>query len=798
MSDIRFALRAFVKSPGFSVAVVLTLAFGIGATTAIVSTVDAVLLRPLPYTDPDRLVVVWEDNTADGFPQNTPAPGNFADWRDRNRVFAGIAATAGANATITGDGAPEQVLGRRVTANFFDVLGARPLLGRTFTDDEVRQNAPVVVLSHTLWRRRYQADPAVVGRALTMNNARVTVVGVMPEAFVFRNREMEFWSPLFFTPQQAAVRGNHFLNVVARLRPEATIEQARAEMSTIAADLAREYPENEGAGIVVVPIREDVFGETRLQLVVLTAAALCMLLIACANLAGLLLARGAARRRELATRAALGASRPRLVAQSLVEGITWAVAGGIAGLAVAAGGIRVLEALIPTSLAASVQPQIDLRVLAFAMALSVVTGIVFAVIPALVASRVSLTEAMHAGGRTSAGGGRSVSRYALVTLQVAVTFVLLAGAGLMLRSLANLRGVDVGFQTDGLLTMRTALPVPKYAAPLRREQFYDAVLERVRVLPGVTAAGFASTLPFTSQGNTAGVRIEGFPFDSHSPDQPLYRPVTPGYLDALGVTLLEGRLLADADADRAEAPRVAVVNESFARRYWPDASAIGRRIAFSDADAPWMTIVGVVADVHETGYQIAIRPGMYLPSSQLGAPVNNLVVRVAGDPLALAPAVQRVISSVDPEQPVAAVRTMNQIVDLEVVDRRQQSIVLGAFAALALLLATIGLYGLLSYAVAQRRREIGLRIVLGGTPGTVARGVAGRGLLLAALGLAAGVAMAFAATTLMDGLLYGVEPRDLTTFVLVALVLGGVSAVACWIPALRAARVNPQIVLQAD
>jgi predicted permease len=796
MSDIRFALRAFTKSPRFTAAVVFTLAFGIGATTAVVSTVDAVLLRPLPYGDPVRIVTVWEEATALGFPRNTPAPANYLDWRDRNRVFESMAATASANANITGDGAPEQVLGRRVTANFFDVLGTRPIVGRTFSAEEERMNAPVVVISYALWRRRYQADPAIAGRDITMNDARVTVIGVMPEAFVFRNREMDFWVPMAFTPEQAANRGNHFLNVVARLRPGVSVDQAREDMIGIAAALAREHRQNDGIGAVVVPIREEVFGTTRQQLVVLTIAALCMLLIACANLAGLLLARGVERRRELATRAALGATRARLVTLSLVEGITWAVVGGIAGLAVAAGGVRVLDALVPISLAASVEPQIDLRVLAFSMALSVVTGVVFAVLPALFATRVSLTEALHSGGRTYVGGGRSVSRYALVTVQVAVTFVLLAGAGLMLRSLANLRAFDVGFQSDRLLTMRTALPVPKYADARRRQQFYDAVLERVGALPGVASAGFVNTLPFTSQGNTAGVRVEGRAFDPDVPDQALFRAVTRDYLATLGVSLREGRLHDERDVPGS--PLAAVVNEAFANRYWPGEPAVGRRIALSSPDDPWMTVIGVVSNVYENGYEIAIRPGMYLLASQIDGRADNLVVRANGDPLSAAAAVQRAIAAVDPEQPVAAVRTMNQIVDLEVVDRRQQSIVLGAFAALALLLATIGLYGLLSYSVAQRRREIGLRIVLGATSGTIARSIAGQGLLLASIGLAAGVAMAFVATQLMDGLLYAVEPNDLTTFALVAAVLGGVSALACWIPAQRAARVNPQVVLQAD
>jgi predicted permease len=479
----------------------------------------------------------------------------------------------------------------------------------------------------------------------------------------------------------------------------------------------------------------------------------------------------------------------------MAEGVACALAGGVAGLAVAAGGLRVLQALVPVSMPASVVPALDLRMLTLSLALSLLTGLVFTIVPALLAGRVPLTEAMRQGGRT-ATGGHPRSRAALVTLQVAVTFVLLAAAGLMLRSVGNLRAFDVGFNPEGLLTMRTALPAPKYAEAQRRQQFYAAVLERVRALPGIAGAGFVSTLPFTSQGNTAGVRVEGFPFDADNPDPALFRAVTDGYLATIGATLRAGRL--HDGRDRPEDAPTVVVNESFANRYWPGESALGRRVALAGPDDPWMTVVGVVSDVYENGYEIAIRPGMYLLASQIAGRADNLVVRVDGDPLTAAPAVQRIVGEVDAEQPVAAVRTMNQIIDLEVVDRRQQSIILATFAALALLLAAIGLYGLLSYAVTQRRREIGLRIVLGGTTVAVTRAIAGQGLLLAGAGLAAGVATAVAATGLMEGLLYGVQPRDLTTFVVVAVVLGVVSALACWIPARRAARVNPQIVLQAD
>jgi len=801
LQDVRVAIRSSLRDRGVMLLALLSLALGIGATTAIVSTVDAVLLRPLPYREPDRLVMVWEDASFAGFPQNTPAPGNFIDWQARNRVFEDMAATMPARVNLTGDGTPERVLGRRVTASFFSVLGVQPQLGRMFTEDEDRQKAPVVVISHSLWQRRYAGDPAVIGRQLTMNDTAATVIGVMPPSFAFRDREMEFWVPIAFTPAQRALRSIHMLNVVARLKPGVDLAAARAEMRWIAAGLEREHRDNTGVGIVLVPIRDEVFApsnrpggaaDTRQQLVVLSVAAGCLLLLMAANLANLLVARAAARRRELATRAALGAGRARLIAQMMAEGVIWSLLGGALGVAVAVAGLEVLDALIPVGLSAAVTPQLDVRLLLVAFGLSVATGVGFSLVPAIRESRVGPNDALKAAGGGVGGGWGT--RSILITVQIAASIALLIGAGLMVQSLANMRAVEVGFRPQGLITASIALPA-RYDQ-VQRAAFYDRVLEEVRGVPGVVAAGFGSMLPFVSLGNTAGYRVDGREPIPGNPSDALFRVTTNDYLRTLGARLVEGRL--PDERDGPDAPPVVVINKSFADLYWPGGTAVGNRIALNNPDAPWMIVIGVVTDVHERGYGIALKPGMYPLAAQVGSPVDNLVVRTTGNPQAIVPVVRQIVARLDPEQPVAAVRTMEEIIDLQVVDRRQQSVVLTAFAATALLLASIGIYGLVSFSVTMRRREVGLRTALGGSVWEVTRALVTHGLTLVAAGVAIGLAAALAGTRLMEGLLFGVQAHDAATFASITAIVLAVSAFACWLPAWRAARMEPMIALRQD
>jgi predicted permease len=712
-----------------------------------------------------------------------------------------MAATRGTTSNLTGDGVPEQIVGRAVSPNFFSVLGAQPALGRTFLDEDERSLAPVVVISHALWLRRYAGDPGIIGRTVLMDGAKRTVTGVMPRGFAFRNRDVDFWiTPLYFSPDQAVARNAHFLNVVARLQPGTTIERARDDMRDVAQQLAREYPaSNARVGASVEAIRTDAVGDTRLELLVLVGAAACVLLIACANLAGLLLSRAFARRSEMAVRAAIGATRRRLMRQMLVESLLLSGAGGALGLAFAPLAMTMLEALVPVGVAHSVSP-LDLRLLGFTAALSIATGILFGIVPAAQAARSCLHDALKQGSRSGGARTHATTRDALVVLQVAAALVLLAGAGLMLRTLANLHAIDVGFRADHVLTMRTTLPREKYRDPLTRLAFYDRVVDGVKGLPGVTSVGYGSTLPFLSQGNTTGYQVEGRTLTPGDPADATLRVGAGDYLRTMGVRLVDGRLF--DESDRQQAPPIVVINETFARQYWPGERAVGRRISFSGPTSPsWRTIVGVVRDVRERGYELQMKPGVYLPFAQAldtWALPEYLVVRAAADPLALAAPVRDAIARVDAEQPISAVRTIDDILEQSVADRRQQWMLLGSFSILAVLLASIGLYGVLSYAVTQRSREIGLRLALGATTGAVTRIVIGRGLALTSIGLAIGVAIAWGATRSMQSFLYGVGASDPATFGAVVALLGFVALIACTVPALRASRVDPIEVLRQE
>lgn len=797
LQDLRYALRMIGKNPTFALISSVTLALGIGANTAIFSTVDSVLVRPLPFADPDRLVMVWEDNRRAGYPKNTPAPGNFADWTVRNHVFSEMAATRGTRANLTGDGAPEFVFGRMVTASFFPVLGVQPQIGRTFSVEEDRTNAPVVVISHGLWKRRYLGDDAVIGKPVLMDGAKVTVIGVMPREFVFRQRDADYWRPMGFTAADLQNRGNHLLNVIARLKPGVTIEQAGKDMTAVAAAMSNEYRENQHIGATVLPMKDDLVGDRRTGLLVLITASGCVLLIACANLASLLLARGVVRQREMSVRAALGAGRGRLLRQLITEGLALATVGGILGIAIVPAGIRIMARLVPSSMPPTAEPALNARLLGFALALSLFTGLLFSLIPAWQAARTSLQNTLKQGGRAGISVHGQMLRDVLVVAEIALALVLLVAAGLMLQTMANLQNIDLGFRPDRLLVARTALPSDRYPSPAARTAFTARVLDAVRALPEVEGAAYCSTLPFQSSGNTSGYRIEGRPLEPNDPGDAWYRPGTDGYLSTLGVRLLEGRVF--DRTDHAEAAPVVVVNESFARRYWPNESAVGHRITVDSANTVWRTIVGVVADVREAGYGPNMKPAIYAPEAQQSLwHTSELIVRTKGDPLTLAPALRRIVGEVDPQQPLSAIRTMEDMLDIAIADRKQQTTLLGMFAGLALLLASVGIYGVLSYAVTQRNREIGLRMALGASAVSVVRNVVRHGMLLTAAGLAIGLATSWALTRLMKNLLFGVAATDTATLASVSALLAAVALLACWMPARRASRVDPIKVLRED
>ncbi len=796
-ADLRYGFRLLLRSPGFTGIAVLALALGIGANTAIFSLVDRVLIRPLPYPDADRLVMVWEDASYISFPRNTPAPANYADWKSQNQVFADMAATRGGLASLTGDGTPELIRGLRVSANLFDVLGVKPLLGRTFTEQEDRSGERVVLIGYGLWQSRYGGDPGIVGRSILMDGVKTTVLGVMRPEFNFPRRLTQYWEPVRFSARDLNNRGSHYLNVIARLKPGMTVARAQTEMNTIARRLAQQYPgTNKDLGAVVVTLKDQVVGNTGTALIVLLAAAACVLLIACSNVANLLLAKAAGRQREMAIRTALGAARGRLVRQMVTESVLLSLAGGAIGLVLARVSMSVLISLVPLGI--STPSGMDRRLLLFNLAISLFTGFAFGLVPAFQITGNAVSAKLKEGGRGGVSGTGRRFRDALVVAEVALALILLVSAGLFLRTLRNLHAIDAGFNSENILTMKTRLSTTKYADATKRMNYFESVLAGVRALPGVEHAGFTSDLPFTARGGTNGFAIEGRPFGVGEHPDALYREMTTDYLETMRVRLLEGRFF--GKEDRANSLPVVIINDTFKKQYWPNESPLGKRIQ-TDDETPWQTIVGVVKDVRERGLELDLKPAVYLPVVQVPKGWNipsQLAIRTSMNPLAVAKAAREVIWSVDRDQPISDIRTMDDIVDLEVADHKQQTTLLGAFAALALVLATLGIYGVLSYAVTQRTREIGLRMALGANAGDVTRMVVGQGLALTALGIASGLAAAFALTRAMTKLLVGVVAGDPTVYTAVAALLAVVAFVACYIPAFRASRVDPMIALRDE
>jgi len=796
--NLRHSLRQIFKNPGFLAVAVGALALGIGANTAIFSAVEAVLLRPLPYFQPDRLVLVWEDSSFIGFPENTPAPANFLDWKAQNAVFTDMAARQGSSMSLTGDGAPEQLFGQRVTSNFFAVLGVQPTIGRVFTPEEDKAKEQVVLLSYGLWQRRFGGDRSIVGRNILLNNTETVVLGVMPRGFFFRERNVDYWMPLYFTPERWAQRGNHFLNVVARMKPGVTQKQAQTEMNTIAARLQHQYPEtNAKLGANVVPLQKDFAGDTKDGLLVLQVASVFVLLIACSNLANLLLARSTNRKREMAVRIALGATRGQIAGQMLSESLLLSVLGGALGLAVGQACWSAFGALVPPQIG---QPgfQLDWRVLLFTATISVAAGVLFAIAPAFRASDVSLQEVLKDGGRSGESRGGMKLRDGLVVTQFGLAFALLVCAGLMMQTIWNLRKQDLGFRADHLLTMAVPLPDPKYDTKEKRRNFYDNVAAGVRALPGVKGADFISDAPFTAEGDTYGYIVEGEPpLQPGQDNDALYREVTPHYFETIGAKLLDGRFLQNSDREGGQL--VVVVNEFFAKRHWPGQSAIGKRIRFSDKDEPWRTVAGVVQDMRDRGLLFNMKPAMYVPVGQVKPDTYScLVLRTAMDPKSTVKAVENAVWTVDSQQPVTLIRTMDELIEANVADRTRPMILLGVFAGLALVLACIGVYGVLAYAVAQRTREIGVRMALGAKPVDVTRMVLGRGMALSAVGLLAGAALAAVLSELLRSLLFGVTPEAPGIYGATATVLVLVAIAACVIPAHRASRVDPVVALRNE
>jgi predicted permease len=807
--DVRHAGRMLLKNRAFTAIAVLTLALGIGANTAIFSLVHAVAIRPLPFPDPDRLVVIWEDFRGRGGAATVEAaPGNFKDWKDQNRVFEGMEVITGRETfNLTGSGDPERLSGARVTDNLFSLLGVRPVLGRVFLDDSDRARGnPVALISDGLWRRRFGADPSLVGRTIALDGLPHTVLGIVPADLQFPAKGAEVWVPVPFTPEQLAQRTTWYLHVVARLKPGVSLEQARADMGSIAQRLAEQHPgTNARLGVNVVPLHEQYVGAARPLLILLVGTVGVVLLIACVNVAHLLLARGAERRREIAVRCAIGAGRGRVLRQLSTESAVLGALGTFVGVGLALAASRFLTRLIPENFPHGMTLGLEPTVLYVSAAVALVTTVLFGTGPSFAASRVDLQDALRqAAMRGSTRRDRGI-RSALVVAEVALTVVLLTAAGLLLRSYSQLSVVDIGFPARGLLVGETPLAPSRYRGTPRRAQFVADVLQRLQALPGVESAGYVNYLPMTFPGGFNGFAIEGRPAPTATqvPRQmAINRAITPDYLRTLGVPVRRGRYFEERDG--ADAPGVVIINDTMARTFWGREDPIGQRILFGGPQAPWRTIVGVVGDVRQIELDLSPQPEMFVPLTQLPAITppfiwpRHFVIRTAGDPLALTAAVRAAIASVDEDQPVANLQTMEQLVDAQLADRGTQLTLISAFSILALVLASVGLYGVLAYAVTQQTPEIGLRMALGATSTSVVSTLVRRTFILTGAGLVIGLAVASLVTRTFAVLLYEVSPTDPFAFAATAGVLIAVAAVACLAPARRATRIDPLVALRAE
>ena len=802
--DLRFALRTMARKPAFTSMALIIIALGIGANTAIFSLVRAVILRPLPFKEPDRLVMVWEDASFLNFPKNTPAPANYVDWKNRNEVFEDMAALRLRDFNLTGDGQPEKIYAYGVTGNFFSVLGVPAGIGRTINPDDEQPGSKVAVISYALWRSRYGGDSSLVGRDILLNDEKYTVIGVMPRSFQFLDPEVRIWVPAGFTPKTLANRGSHYLQVVARMKPGVTVERASNDIKAITDQIARDYPDEASRlGAYALSLSDELSGESRRPLVVLLVAVAFVLLIASANLANLLLSRAIGRSKEVAVRTALGASRKRLVRQLLTESVLLSTGGGVAGILLAVWSFEFLKQLIPPGLRLFVDLHIDATVLMFTLALSVVTGIVFGLAPALQSLHVDLNEALkQGGGRTSLSTGHRRLQSAMIIGEVALAMVLLVGAGLLIKTFARLSDQYAMLRADSVLSLRTLLPNNRYEKSEKRFAFYKQVLENVSSLPGVVSAGYTTSVPLDWKGGTNGISIEGRPVERGVNYDANHRQISPDYFKAIGIPLEQGRFFNEGDNEKTSP--VAIINRTMAREFWPGENAIGKRFKPSRPESPdpWIEIVGIVGDLKQMGAEVPAKPEMYMPYRQVAdqpwyAP-RDLIIRASVPPLNLVSAVTNKVHEIDPDQPVSNVRTMKEVLGEEFGQRETGTTLLGVFAGLAMLLAAIGLYGVLSYFVTQRIPEFGVRMALGAQSRDILFLVLRYGMGLALVGLTIGLIASLALTRLMKSLLFEVSASDPIVFGLIGLLLSGVAFAACAIPALRATRVDPMIALRYE
>ncbi|HSJ65068.1 MAG TPA: ABC transporter permease [Gemmatimonadaceae bacterium] len=797
--DVRYAWRGLRSSPGFAVTALLTLALGIGANTAIFSVVRGVLLEPLPFVEPDRLVRVWHANPADGITQGAVSEPDFLDWRAQARSAESMGAYFFADGLsgldLTGEGEPERLSAALATDGFFETLGTPALRGRTFRPEEqVAGNDRFVVLSHGFWTRRFGADPAILGRPLTLNGEPFEVVGIMPPGFTYpAERTLDLWVPLsVFGPDAIGrSRGSHFLGVIARLSPGASESRLAQELSAVADRLSREFPENPGwDAVTTLPVRESILGEVRRPLVVLMVAVALLLLIACVNIASLLLARATGKQRELAVRAALGAGRWRIARQLLTESVMLGVLGGVLGAGLAVVGVRALASAGAGELPRAAEIGIDGPVLAFTFGVSVLCGLLFGLAPTLRGS-ANLEAVLRAGARGSVGRPGQRLRGALVVAEVALAVVLVIGAGLATKSFARLMSVDPGFQPENALVATASVP-GRYDGGEARRAYYYRVLDAVRAIPGVRAAGAIRDLPLRANGEMITLDLPGLAAPGEGPNVQLHQ-ISTDYFKAIGTPLRSGRAFALTDA--ADAPPVAIVNEELVRRLWPGEEAVGKTLRLGQAEAQ---VIGVVGNVRQRGLAAPVEPTMYLHALQNFRSRMSIVVRVDGDPARYASAVRQAIWSQDPEQTITGVATLESVVGTAVARPRLLAWLLALFGLIALTLGALGIFGVLAYAVSQRRQEIGVRVALGARPRTVLRLIVGQGMLLAAVGVVIGIGGALLVTRWMQEVLYEIHPTDVATFIQVVVVLATAAMLASWLPARRALRIDPVSTLRYD
>ncbi|HXG68906.1 MAG TPA: ABC transporter permease [Blastocatellia bacterium] len=808
LQDFRYGVRMLFAKPGFTAIAIFTLALGIGANTAIFSVVNGVLLRPLPYKEPDRIVQFWETNPIKNWTQANVAPANFFDWEKQSQSFEEMAAYFGSsskeaglsNFFLTGSGEPERVQGLYVTGGIFSVLGVNAAFGRTFLPEETWEgNHRVVVLSHNFWRRRFGADPNILGQTITLSGQDYTVIGVMPADFYFPSTEVELWTPMGWNSNEiAGLRRPHFLRAIARLKPGVSLEQARAEMTAIASVLEEQYPDtNTQMGVGLGLLHEWIVSDTRLTLLVLLVAVGFVLAVACANVANLLLVRAAARTREIAIRTALGAGRWRIIRQLLTESLLLSLMGGAAGLLLALWGKDLLLAFSPENIPRLNEVRLDATVLVFALLITLVTALFFGLAPALAGAKVDLNATLKDGGQkgTTSPAGRRL-RNILVVAEIALAVVLVIGAGLLIRSFLLLRQIDPGFPHENLLTLRISLPTAKYQ-PQQVATFFQQAQERIGSLPGVKAVGATSELALQGYRWTSDFTIEGRPPEEYGKEV-RHKEITPEYFQAVSLPLLSGR--AFSHADNAQSPLVVIINETLARRHFPNEDPVGKRLKLRrpEQEGPWSTIVGVVKDEKQDGLGIAVQPEMYHPLAQNPTWGMSLIVRTTGDPTGLIGAIRQEIWAIDNTLPPYDIKTMDDILYESLASERFTMLLLGIFAFVALALAGVGIYGVMLYSVTQRTREIGIRIALGARTGDVLRIVLGQAVLLALTGLAVGLAAAFALTRLLSSLLYQVSATDPATFFFISLLLGGVALLASYLPARRATKVDPMVALRYE